>query len=53
LNPVAGDVEGTGHWANIQKLLLKLFTRLAQPFNSLARQSDESGYFWMNRRAVA
>ena len=36
-----------------KKLLLTLFTRLAQPFNPLARQSDESGYFWMNRRAVA
>jgi hypothetical protein len=50
---VTGDVEGAGHRATIQKLLLTLFTRVAQPFNSLARQSDESGYFWMNRRAVA
>ena len=30
-----------------------LYTPLAKPFNSLARQSDESGIFWMNRRAVA
>jgi hypothetical protein len=47
---VAGDVEGTGQWANIQKLPLTLFTAVAQTFNFLARQSDESGYFWTNRR---
>jgi len=39
--------------AKTKKLLLALFTLLAQPFNSLARQSDESGIVWMNRRAVA
>jgi len=39
--------------AKTKKLLLALFTLLVQPFNSLGRQSDESGIVWMNRRPVA